>query len=275
MDDTDLREDQNGYADSVEDSAVWSEESSDTWSEGDEPAQPVTAPQDPMVNVMLVLALGLVVVILVATGGIFLYLRALNRAPRTTAEHDLTTYESAVKETPKDANAWIMLALAQTEQRDYDEALKTLNSGEKATGMKIFAVTRGDVLRSAKRYKKALEAYDAALAEIEEQKRQVESQRAKVGVRMKTEDLGFEEAYYGRGMCLLALDDPKGAVKAFEKSIENDPNDSTVHVALGDAYYKIGDTKRAAAAYKQALLFVPDMQSALDGLEKIEEGQSK
>lgn len=245
----------------------------DTWSDEDAegPAEPVR--RDPVATGLLVFAISMVVVLLLSTAGLFFYLSTLNKAPRNEYERSQQVFETAVAENPKDANSWIGLALAEAEAGNTEQALDVLKRGEKATRSKGFSSTRGDVLRKAKRYKEAIEAYTDAVKETDEMKKRADAERAKVGVSFPIASENYQHIYYGRAVCRKETGDIEGAVEDLLKALEAAPRITNSSLLLGECYEELGEYDKAEAAYQDVLRFIPDSPEALDGLERLKKGK--
>lgn len=252
------------------DDGAWAD---DTWSDEDaeEPVQPIR--RDPVATGLLVLAISMVVVLLLSTAGLFFYLSTLNKAPRNEYERSQQVFETAVAENPKDANSWIGLALAESEAGNVEQALDVLERGEKATRSKGFSSTRGDVLRKAKRYKEAIEAYSDAIEETDELKKRADAERAKVGVSLPIASDNYQHIYYGRAVCRKETGDLEGAVKDLLKALEAAPRITNSSLLLAECYEELGEYEKAEAAYQDVLRFIPDSPEALDGLERLKKGK--
>jgi hypothetical protein len=68
----------------------------------------------------------------------------------------------------------------------------------------------------------------------------------------------------------LARREPERAIEAFRVNVENFPNSANAHESLAEALEDSGRFRLAAASYRQALQFDPDMQSAQKGLERLQ-----
>lgn len=246
----------------------------ETDAEDSEPA-PAIAPRqgDPVVTLLLTVALALIAVLLATGTLVFVYLNTLNEAPRTSIERDLAVWETAVKERPADVNSWANLAYAYAEAGRIDDALETIARAEKVTGRSQFVIVEADVLRLGGRFAEAVRAYGEAEKAVLDLQRQAEIEREKVGVKLPADDASLARVYYGRALARQELGDVKNAIADIEKAVELQPRSATMWVSLGDLYTRSEETSEAEAAYRTALKFVPDDSGALEGLERLEGGR--
>jgi tetratricopeptide (TPR) repeat protein len=238
----------------------------------EESETPAPAP-DPMVNVLLIATMSLIVVLLATTAGLFIYLSALNKAPRTRAERDVTMWETAVREKPNDANSWASLAYAYSDAGRTDEAIATVRRGAKVIKQESLVLIEADILRAAKRYKDAVKKYDQAERAIKESREKANAELRKKGIKAGVDDGSLARAYLGRGLAKSEIKDLDGAISDLEKSVKDAPTQADVWTMLGDLYREAGQTEQAAAAYKRTLEYIPDYKQALDGLAKLKEGK--
>ena len=60
------------------------------------------------------------------------------------------------------------------------------------------------------------------------------------------------EVYYWIGSCLLKLNDPAGALAAFNGAARLDPHNAAAYRGRGDAYEKLGQKDKAEADFELA-----------------------
>jgi predicted Zn-dependent protease len=70
---------------------------------------------------------------------------------------------------------------------------------------------------------------------------------------------------YDAGRELFAIGDFKGAVEAFLRSIELEPNSAEVYLNLGHAYLKLNKDKDAAKAFKECMRLNPEIVDGIYG----------
>ncbi len=256
----------------AEDHDILSEEDS-VWAE-DAPAAVDLPLRDPLVNVLLIVALSLVVTLIATTGALYVYLGTLNKAPRTMTERDVAVSETLIAERPNDVSSWAAVAYAYARAGRYDDALDAVSRGAKLDNGEAMAVVKADVLRSAGRLKEAVAAYDFAEEQTKKLRERIRIEQAKVGINRDILDDGaLFQVFWGRALAREALGDTKGAIKDYVLASEENPRQSTLWVSLGDLYLKSDETSRAVEAYRSALTYTPDLPEALDGLKRAEEGQ--
>lgn len=227
---------------------------------------------DPYVSWMLRIALSLIIVLLATTGALVYYLNTLNRAPRTSVERDVTTWETSVAETPRDANAWARLAYSYASAGRIDDALEAASEGKRRTKEPVFALVRADVLRTGGRYAEAKTAYDEAEKAVKDAVAEVKREREKLRIKFEIPDESLGRVYMGRALVQHELGEDEAAIKDLEEALKLEPQQSAMWVLLGDYSREVGDTKRAKKAYENALKYIPDYAEALAGLEAIEKG---
>lgn len=228
---------------------------------------------DGISRALLRLVLVLVVALLGTTLALLFYVSTLNRTPRTSFERDLAQWETAVKERPDSASAWARLAYTYAEADRTKDALDAVRRGERATGAGTLTLVEADVLRSAGRYTESLAVYDLAEKELKAAQNDTADRRKRMQIYVPLEQSSLAPVYFGRGLCRRELGDLKGAVRDVEKAVKAMPEQATMLVVLGDLYAETGDEAKARARYEQALTFVPDDASALEGLAALERGE--
>lgn len=261
---------------------VWADdaEDADDIDDTDEPAEQPRArqpaadsaeqpPRDPWVHVLLVVALSLVVALIATTAALYFYVSALNKAPRTMTERDVSMSEAMADENPSDVTSWASLAYAYAKAGRLEDALTAIRRGEKLENGEALAVVEADVLRTAGKYREAVAAYDRAEIQTNKLRERIRAERAKVGITGDILDDGaLFQVFWGRAMAKEALDDVEGAIEDYRLAVEQNPRQSTVWVSLGELQLKSGDSSEAAGAFREALRFTPDLPEALDGLKR-------
>ncbi len=249
---------------------VWADDdSTDVWADDSGEDEGAERERDPIAHAMLVVALGLVVTLVATTGVLYFYLSTLNKAPRTTVERDVAAAEAVVSEEPTSAAAWARLAYAYAEADRYEDALDALERAESADDAESLVVVRADILRLAGRTREALTEYDRALTEMKKLRERIRIERAKKGITGDIGDDGLLQVYWGRGLAKRDLGDVEGAIADLELASKENSRQVDVWVELGDLYAKSGDADKAEAAYRTALMFVPDFGEALAGLRAL------
>lgn len=227
-------------------------------------------PMDPVARIMLVFAVFLIVVLLGTTAAMAVYLSSQRKAPRTSVEREVLTWETAVKERPKEVTSWTKLAYAYAAAERYDEAFATI---ERARGTvkadPSLDVVEADVLRAAGRHREAVEAYDKAQKSLADRKSRYEAELKRKGVSMRFPSETEAMIKYGRALSYHELGDLDKALADAEAAVKILPQQSAMQVTLGDFYAENGDSAKAENAYRQALLYIPDYADAIEGLEKL------
>lgn len=234
----------------------------------DEEAAPV--PPDPVVGVLLRIALTLIVVVLLTAALMLLTVRGRNSAPRSVAERDISTWETATSEHPSDSNAWARLSSAYADAKRYDDAINTARRGRAITGEDILWLVEADALRASGKYEQAVQAYTQAEKAITADQKVVSSglKKKNIYVAFPSDAIGL--ARYGRALSEYELGDLRAASRDMSMAVDVAPDQAYMSVKLGDYRLKAGDEVGASAAYKAALKYVPDYKEALDGLRKAE-----
>lgn len=228
-----------------------------------------TRRRDP-VQRWLMIVMGLVLLVFVsAAAALVMYALSMRNAPRTAVERALSADEVAVKETPDDVENWARLALSYAAAERWSDAMSTIERGRKVKEAAILDLVEADVLR-LKRDEDAIAAYDRAIksAQVEYDAMVEKAMKEKGVVVTAPNSVGFE-AMYGRTIALDMFGRTDEAIAQAKKALEITPTDADLLVVLGDIYAKAGRKAEAEAQYREALRFVPDLQSALDGLARL------
>lgn len=237
--------------------------------ESDESSEAPAVRTDPVIGYLLRIALSLIVVLLATTGAVVYYLNTLNRAPRTSAERDIVTWETATIETPKNADAWSKLAYAYSVAGRYDEALDAVAEGAKRTKQPLLTLVKADILRSAGRFAEAKDAYDASEKAIADAERETDARREKLRVTLDIPDEAMARVYAGRAITSHELGDVDAAIKDLEGALKMMPQQSALWALVGDYYREDKRNDKAEEAYNNALQYVPDYEEALAGLKAL------
>lgn len=229
---------------------------------------------DKVTSLLLRAVLLLLIVSLVAATSLILYMLSMRGAPRTQAERDVATYETAVKEQPKQVTGWVSLAYAYADIKRYNDALKTIEQGvrQHKTERAFLDTARADVLRLRGDHIQALKAYDFAQKTADSEwkvKKRKEKERQVVFDRPNPL---VAQINIGRALSYIELKRPKDALTALEAARKDDPQNSYLLTKIGDVQLSLGRQQDAETSFTKALNYVPDYAPALEGLQRIREG---
>ncbi|MBK8169039.1 MAG: tetratricopeptide repeat protein [Sandaracinaceae bacterium] len=76
--------------------------------------------------------------------------------------------------------------------------------------------------------------------------------------------------FAGLGAARLAMNDARGAIRAYEKATQLQPSSSGFHAALGRAYFMAGDRAHAGAEFQRALSLDPNNAAAREGMARVQ-----
>jgi tetratricopeptide (TPR) repeat protein len=82
-------------------------------------------------------------------------------------------------------------------------------------------------------------------------------------------------AHFYLGLASIGNRDYPGAIEALTIALDLDPDHLQSHVAIGDAYLKMGDLNESRAAYFRSLKLRPEFPPALDGLARVFEADAE
>lgn len=228
---------------------------------------------DPVIR-WLVLVMLLVTIVLAATAlSLVVYVKSLGDVPRTSVERQLFADEMAAREKPEDIGNWARLALSYARAERWEDAERALAQGRAIRKAAILDLTEADILR-LRGDRGAVVAYDVAIAsakaEYEQQAKELMEEKA-VGAPPPSPVL--IQALAGRALALKQFGRNEEAAQAASAALEIAPGDAELRVAYGDILRELDRDEEAEAQYRSALAYVPDLQSALDGLKKLGKGR--
>ncbi len=149
----------------------------------------------------------------------------------------ISSFEQAVKEEPKFAEAFFHIGYCHDELGDHQEAVSAF---KKAISLKPNFVEAhynlGIALDGLNQFQESIEAY----------------RRASV---LKPD---FFEAFFNLGVAFGKVNRVQDAVNAFKQAIKISPDDAEAHLNLGIAYGHLGLYQEALGALKQAIRINPD-----------------
>ncbi|WP_118973553.1 tetratricopeptide repeat protein [Taibaiella koreensis] len=106
------------------------------------------------------------------------------------------------------------------------------------------------------------------IGDLYEQRHEV--QKAKEAYRLcLSKDRDFSEAYLRIGQILLRQDSAEKALRHFDLAVITSPGDAAAYSQKGIAWEKLHQPDSAQAAYRQALIFDPGQEAAVEGLKRL------
>lgn len=228
-------------------------------------------PPDPVQRWLLIVVALIVTVFMVAGASLVFYVLSMRDAPRTSVERQINADEVAARENPNDLENWARLALSYADAGRWSEALSTVERGRRLRKAAILDLTEADIL-SLKGDPSCIAAYDRAIKSGQaEHDAQAKLLRETKGVTAPVPNTLVSEAMYGRTAALDKFGRTDEAIQQALKALELDPSNADLHVLLAAMYRKSGHEESAAAEYRSALVYVPDLEPALEGLRELGE----
>jgi tetratricopeptide (TPR) repeat protein len=206
---------------------------------------PAGAPVDDRRLTRIVIALVGVLVVLLAVFGVVYYLGQRTDAGPTMTERAVASAEQAVKENPNDISLRMNLAISyqtqgMTEQAltQYDEVLKFEPDHRGALlGAALLRYQQGDLEGAKAQFQHAIDVSG--------------------GEEFSSVDPQLEKALYFLGAIAVSQKDYAGAVTHLEAALKIDATDADAWYTLGNAQSGNQKYEKAAAAYLEALRFIP------------------
>lgn len=239
--------------------------------------EPGVAPADDrVVRGLAWAAYGIVIVIVTLTVWVYVAGIAVPQVPRTALERELFMLEKVTAERPGSARAWADYAYALIVAERYAAAERVLdeateNVGDQSPELLIqrgrLAAAQGDADTAVDFWQRTIDAVDTFRAD--ELKRLAE----KGIVPDKRSVKGDVKAAAARlaGDAKAKAGEPQDAIDYYTISLTEEGGDADVYVARGQQHLKLGETVKARSDFKRALVLVPGMQSAKDGLAEVGE----
>lgn len=199
-----------------------------------------------------------VVVVAIVVAGAALVQALISRGdatPRTAAERAILSAEEAVRANPDDPVARVRLAAAYLEQ---GSPTKAAEQAEIALRINPEMPDAHFVLGVASHRQGDYEAAIASLTRATE----MEGQFAPF----------YQEVYVALARAQEQSGDIEGALDSLEDSLRFGPENALVTLERAEMLERAERWEEAAFDFGYSLLFVPDMQEALDGLARIEQG---
>jgi tetratricopeptide (TPR) repeat protein len=196
----------------------------------------------------------LVLTVFTATAvSLVVYVLSMRDAPRTSVERQLAADEIAAREQPQNVENWARLALSYARAGQWTDAADAIARGRVIEKAAILDLTEADILRM-KGDKAAIAAYDRAVASARaESALQAKELLEKKAVDVPPPNVVLIEALTGRAIALDAFGRTEEAVTQAEEALS----------------LNLGRTAEAEAEYRRALTYVPDLDSAIEGLKKL------
>lgn len=193
-------------------------------------------------------------VIVLLVSALYVYYLFSNPSVETKEDRDIIYYTAIMKKNPENPDAYINLAAAYSEKKEYDRAKKLLFEG-----MKKFPMDFRFPFELAKIYYKTgnlsqAERYARKSLEIRNDIPLVHYLLGKIKSRQKKLD---EAQIY------------------FSEAIAFDPYNADYYYELGRIYEKKGLKNEALKFYKKALEFGPDLQKVRRALERLNQNAER
>lgn len=191
------------------------------------------------------------------------------RAPRTAVERDVMVMATIVEQAPQSPHAWGDYVRALINAEDYGRAGRVLQDARSAVGTASpVLIEEARLLDARGRTDEAIEAVDIAVAQAEAEVAERTAALAAKGVVQQPDTSDVVDAYLLKARILVSMDRREEATDAFGEALALKPSMADVLVERGELYLEIGDATSAAADFESALEYIPDMESALQGLER-------
>lgn len=198
-------------------------------------------------------------------------------APRTAVEFAMQRAEATIQAKPESGRDWADYALLLYKTGDKAKAKATIKKARKVLkNNSLVYVNNAEIeilLREGKNAE-ALKAADAELKYDAEERKKLDIERAKRGVKMPVE--------YQREMNKVTIDTlvmkarAQSALKKYDDAITSlayaiyaDPQAADVIVMRGELFLKVGNKEAAKNHFVEALKFIPDYEPALNGLKRL------
>ena len=197
-------------------------------------------------------------------------------APRTVVESSLLEAQAAVKKNPASGRAWAALAGAQWAGGDEDEARKTLERARRTVKDRTILLVNVKDLQFLMAEGKDEEAIKRAEAYIETEAKvrteEMDAARAK-GIQVPQpmqNNADSIQLFVVKAAAEGNLDRWEEAIKTLDDALLLDDRAADLYRMRGWAKLRSGDAKGAKADFQTALRFLPDDESARQGLKDAE-----
>lgn len=209
-----------------------------------------------------------------------LFNRAVALAKSGLRDEAVKGFEQVVTAQPNDSHAWFGLGGAHYLSNQLDQALKAYEQGLRiapnASGP-LFTVgyilyQKGELDRAERAFERviALGGEDAARARVN--LGLIHEARGKVPDAISQYERGDPtdaRTFYNLGLARRRISDHAGAVEAFQRAVELNPNEARYKIALAESYQEIRRPEAALASFEEALKTGGDDFAVLIRLAKL------
>ncbi|MEO1527510.1 MAG: tetratricopeptide repeat protein [Planctomycetota bacterium] len=195
-------------------------------------------------------------------------------------------YESALKQTPDNADALHFLGILRHQQGRSEEAIGLVRKSLVSNPHYVDArVNLGNIYKETERYDEARRAYQWVIDRNSKHAESLNNLAVVLRVLDDTEQAIelFERAiiqqpqnatfHQNLGNALKSVARVEDALTAYRRAVELDPKMTTAHLSLGRALYVFGRIEEAVVVYKQWLQVEPENAVAKHMLAACEGGQ--
>jgi len=200
------------------------------------------------VSVWLVLVVLILLAAVVSVGA--LAIRAMTQEPDPeTAIDQITKWQQKVEADPTNVDLLVAMGYQYQQERQWAEAVETYDRALALDAENVGALyNRGVSLIPLSEVAEAERSYERVLA------------------------LAPKHVLAAQALGSLYEQDSRYAeiLQAVGPAAEANPEIADLHVLMGVAYERTNQPKNAARSYAQALRTMPDLQSAVDGLARVE-----
>lgn len=218
-----------------------------------------------------------------ATGSIVSLAISLHQTGHLKEAEEL--YESALRQSPRDADALHFLGILRHQQGQSDSAIELIQQALQVNPHYVDArVNLGNILKETERYEEAKRAYQWVIDRNPKHAESLNNLAVVLRVLDETDKAIelFERAieqqsgnasfHQNLGNAYKAAARVEDALTAYRRAVEIDPNLTTAHLSLGRALYVFGRIDEAVIVYKQWLQIEPDNAVAKHMLAACEGG---
>lgn len=221
---------------------------------------------------LLIVVLGMIILWLSGIAFALVFGMLTSKAPRTSVERSLRVYEAAVSKGSTDPAIWSDYIGALIEAQQYTKAERAIGDALERTEEQHsrILVQSAKLALARKDYPAAVKAGDLTLVECAAEVKATEERYKKSGITAAVErPSAYGPALVIKADALTQLGKKREAVAAYDVFLEQIPRASDVLVLRGNLKAALNDKEGAEADYQQALKYIPDYETALEGLTKI------